>query len=107
MTIHLEAVTDCTRKDLLFIHREDVSEDAVDSIPCILAQTQYGLDHGYVGHTYAIYADERCIGIILMGEGIPWDCDPRKLLIFHSIASWVSFWIGHTAARALVDAYWK
>ncbi len=79
MNIRLETITDCTRQDVLAIRREDVSEDAVDSIPAILALTQYGLDHGCLGHTYAIYAEEACVGIILMGEGIPWDCDPPEV----------------------------
>lgn len=77
--IHLQSINDDTRNDVLRIDRSDISEDWVDSIPHILALDQYGLDHGCIGHTYAIYADDTCIGIILMGEGIPWDCDPPEI----------------------------
>lgn len=77
--VHLEILSDRIRRDVLRIRRDDVSEDVVDSIPHILELTQYGLDHGYIGHTYAIYADDVCVGIILMGEGVPWDCDPPEL----------------------------
>lgn len=79
MDIRLEIIDDHNRADVLGIHREDVSEDVVDSISAILDLTQYGIDHGCIGHTYAIYADGACAGIILMGEGIPWDCDPPEV----------------------------
>lgn len=78
--IRLEELTDSRRNDVLGIDRSDVSEDWVDSIPDILALHQYGLDHGCIGHTYAIYAEDACIGIILMGEGIPWPCDPPEVV---------------------------
>lgn len=79
MDIRLEVITDCRQQDVLRIHRDDVSEDMVDSVQHILDLTQYGLDHGCLGHTYAIYAGDACVGIILMGEGIPWDCDPPEV----------------------------
>lgn len=77
--IRLEQVTDANRADVLTIDRSDISEDWVDSLQTILALTQYGLEHGCIGHTYAVYADAACIGVILMGEGIPWPCDPPEL----------------------------
>ena len=77
--IRLEELTDSRRNDVLGIDRSDISEDWVDSIPDILALHQYGLDHGCIGHTYAIYAEDVCIGIILMGEGFPWPCDPPEV----------------------------
>ena len=77
--IRLEELTDNRRNDVLGIDRSDISEDWVDSIPDILALHQYGLDHGCIGHTYAIYAEDVCIGIILMGEGFPWPCDPPEV----------------------------
>jgi len=78
--IRLKELTDSRRNDVLGIDRSDISEDWVDSIPDILALHQYGLDHGCIGHTYAIYAEDACIGIILMGEGIPWPCDPPEVV---------------------------
>ena len=77
--IRLEELTDSRRNDVLGIDRSDISENWVDSIPDILALHQYGLDHGCIGHTYAIYAEDVCIGIILMGEGFPWSCDPPEV----------------------------
>ena len=77
--VRLEFVCERNIPDVLCIRRDDVSEDVVDSIPHILELTQYGLDHGCLGHTYAVYADGACAGILLMGEGIPWACDPPEL----------------------------
>lgn len=79
MILRLEYVDDRNRDDVLRIDRSDISEDWVDSIPAILDLHQYGLDHSCIGHTYAVYADDICIGIILMGEGIPWPCDPPEI----------------------------
>lgn len=77
--ITLELISDSNRAELLQLQRDDVSEDIVDSVEHILATTQYGADHGYLGHTYAIRHQGRIAGIILMGEGIPWSCDPPEL----------------------------
>lgn len=79
MILRLEYVDDRNRDDVLRIDRSDISEDWVDSIPDILDLHQYGLEHGCIGHTYAVYADDVCIGIILMGEGFPWPCDPPEI----------------------------
>ncbi len=89
--IRLEHITDDNRADVLSIDRSDVSEDWVDSLQTILDLTQYGLEHGCIGHTYAIYAEGACIGVILMGEGIPWDCDPPEVagLPFYRIMGFI------------------
>ena len=34
--------------------------------------TDYGVDHGCIGHTYLLRADDKCIATILLGEAIPW-----------------------------------
>lgn len=111
MDIRLEHISERNRNDVLNIQRDDISEDIVDSIPAILDLTQYGADHGYVGHTYAIYADDACVGIILMGEGIPWDCDPPEIagLPFYRIMgfvidkAWRSFGIGGQVLEMVID----
>jgi GNAT superfamily N-acetyltransferase len=77
--IRLEHISDSNRAAVLSIDRSDISEDWVDSISAILELHQYGLDHHCIGHTYAIYAEDACIGIILMGEGFPWACDPPEV----------------------------
>lgn len=78
-SITIEFISDSNREELLQLQRDDVSEDIVDSVEHILATTQYGAEHGLKGRTYAIRYQGRIVGIILMGEGIPWSCDPPEL----------------------------
>ena len=89
--IRVEVINEQNRDDVLKIDRSDISEDAVDSVQHILDLTQYGLDHGCIGHTYAIYAKQQCVGIILMGEGIPWSCDPTEVadVLFYRIMGFI------------------
>lgn len=61
------------------IRREDVSEAFVDTVDTIMELTQYGLEHGCLGHTYAVKYGETYIGVILMGEAIPWESDPEEM----------------------------
>lgn len=61
------------------IQRDDVSEAFVDSADTIMKFTQYGLDHRCKGHTYAIKQADAYIGVILLGEAIPWDTDPEEM----------------------------
>lgn len=61
------------------IRREDVSEAFVDTVDTIMELTQYGLEHGCLGHTYAVKYGETYIGVILMGEAIPWETDPEEM----------------------------
>lgn len=77
--IRLEYLNDSNRADVLGIDRSDIGEDWVDSISDILELHQYGLAHRCNGHTWAIYAENQCVGIILMGEGFPWPCDPPEV----------------------------
>ncbi len=77
--IRLEAIAGPDCPDVMGIDRSDVSEDWVDSIPDIMALHRYGLEHRLIGHTYAIYEGSACVGMLLIGEGIPWACDPPEL----------------------------
>lgn len=61
------------------IRREDVSEDFVDGIDTLWELTQYGLEHGCVGRSFAVYCDEDCIGVLLLGEALPWETDPPEM----------------------------
>ncbi len=61
------------------LHREDISEDFVDSVDTIWELTQYGLSHHCIGHTYAVKQEGRYIGVILIGEALPWETDPPEM----------------------------
>ena len=79
MDYQLRLLTDCREEDLRDIRREDVSEAFVDTADTILDLHRYGLAHGCIGHTFAIWAQGRCVGVLLLGEAIPWDTDPPQM----------------------------
>lgn len=76
--VTLELLTEGNIEEARSIQREDIGEDFVDSVDDIMELTQYGLDHGCIGHTYAVRYEDRIIGVILLGEAIPWETDPEE-----------------------------
>ena len=77
--IRLELLDETNLDAVRAIDREDVSEAFVDSVDTIMEITRYGLDHHCLGHTYAIRYEETYVGVILMGEAIPWETDPQEM----------------------------
>lgn len=61
------------------IHREDISTAFVDNADTIMELTQYGTDYHCLGHTYAVKYGDAYIGVILLGEAIPWETDPLEM----------------------------
>lgn len=61
------------------IARDDVSEAFVDTADTIIGLHHYGLEHGCLGYTFAVLAGEKCIGVLLLGEAIPWETDPPEM----------------------------
>lgn len=77
--LSLEPLTEQNFPAVRAIHREDVSEAFVDGPDTIMELTQYGLDHHCMGRTYAVRYRDACIGVILLGEAIPWETDPEEM----------------------------
>lgn len=61
------------------IQREDISEAFVDTVDTLLELTRYGWEHNCMGHTYAVKYGNVYIGVILLGEAIPWETDPEEM----------------------------
>ena len=78
-SVTLELLNEDNIEEARNIRREDISEDFVDTVDDIMALTQYGLDHQCLGHTYAVRYDGTVIGVILLGEAIPWETDPKEM----------------------------
>lgn len=78
-SIKLELLSTANFAEVRAIHREDIGEDFVDGIDTIMELTQYGMDHNCLGHTYAIKYKDIYIGVILIGEAIPWETDPDEM----------------------------
>lgn len=77
--IQLELLNEDNIEEVRAIHREDISEDFVNGVDTIMEITQYGIDHHCIGHTYAIKYAETYIGVILLGEALPWETDPEEM----------------------------
>lgn len=79
MDIELEELTHQNFEEARRINRDDVSEDFVDTAETLMELTDYGAAHGCVGHTFVVKADGRLVGLILLGEAIPWESDPPEM----------------------------
>ena len=77
--INLELLTEKNIDAVRAIHREDIPVSWVDNADTLWELTQYGLEHNCIGHTYAIKYDDTYIGVILLGEAIPWETDPEEM----------------------------
>ena len=77
--INLELLTETNIDAVRAIHREDIPESWVDNANTLWELTQYGLAHNCIGHTYAVKQDDAYIGVILLGEAIPWETDPEEM----------------------------
>ena len=77
--IQLELLTFDNVDAVRHICREDVSDDFVDSVDTIMEYTQYGWEHNCKGYTFAVKCDGIYVGVILLGEAIPWETDPEEM----------------------------
>ena len=77
--ITLEYLTEENISAVRAINREDISEDFVDTADTLMELTRYGLAHHCKGHTYAVKYEDAYIGLILLGEAIPWETDPKEM----------------------------
>ena len=74
-----EQLTYDNLSDAVNIKREDIPESFVDSAETIMEITEYGFLHHCIGHTFLVRVDGRAIGLILLGEAIPWETDPPEV----------------------------
>lgn len=79
MEITLEQLTHGNYSHALEINRDDIPEAWVDNAAYLMDLTDYGEEHHLIGHTYLARLGTRYIGIILIGEAIPWNTDPDEM----------------------------
>lgn len=65
--------------DARAINRDDIPEAWVDTADTLMEVTDYGAEHHLIGHTFVAYVDEKPVGLIMIGEAIPWDTDPDEM----------------------------
>ncbi len=75
----LEPLTDDNLGEARGIDRSDVPVDFVDTVDDIMELTRYGLEHRCAGRTFLVRYGGVCVGVILLGEAIPWETDPEEM----------------------------
>lgn len=79
MNIEFEELTHQNFSDACNIDRDDIPEGFVDTASTIMNLTDYGVNHHCIGHTFVVKYHEKPIGLILLGEAIPWKTDPPEM----------------------------
>ena len=79
MNITLKPLTEENLDAARAIDRSDVSEAFVDGVDTLWETTCWGEAHGCLGRTWAVYLGEVCVGVLLLGEAIPWETDPPAM----------------------------
>lgn len=79
MEITLEQLTHGNYEHALEISRDDVPEAWVDNAAHLMELTDYGAEHRLIGRTFLARLDSRYVGLILIGEALPWDTDPDEM----------------------------
>ncbi len=113
--ISLELLTEMNIDAVRAIHREDIPESWVDNADTLWELTRYGLEHNCKGHTYAVKYDHAYIGVILLGEAIPWETDPKEMdgVPFYRLMGFVidnrcrNKGIGSKVLERVIDAIYK
>lgn len=79
MDISFEELTHFNYKYACDIDRNDIPVAYVDTAATLMKITDYGIENHCIGHTFLVKADEKYIGLLLLGEAIPWDTDPEEM----------------------------
>ena len=79
MAITLEQLTHENYGDALAISRDDIPQAWVDGAETLMEITDYGAEHHLIGRTFLARLDGKPVGLILIGEALPWDTDPEEM----------------------------
>ena len=79
MEIILEQLTHDNYTDALSINRDDIPEEWVGNASYLMEVTDYGAEHHLMGHTFLCCANEKPVGLIMIGEALAWDTDPVEM----------------------------
>lgn len=61
------------------INRDDIPEEWVDTAATIMEINDYGVENHLTGHTYLASIEDKYIGLIMVGEALPWETDPIEM----------------------------
>ena len=79
VNFQLEELTHDNLPLVRMFDRSDVPEAYVGSADEIMEVTDYGVEHHCIGHAFAVKADGKYIGLLLLGEALEWDTDPPEM----------------------------
>lgn len=82
MGILLEELTHSNFQNAQEIQREDIPESWVDSVETLIQREDIPkswVEHKCIGHSFLAKNNGKCIGIIILGEAIPWVTDPIEM----------------------------
>ncbi len=79
MDFEFEELTHENYEQVRQIDREDIPVSFVHPAGTIMAVTDYGVEHGFPGHTFAVKAEGRYVGLILLAQTVPWETDPPEM----------------------------
>lgn len=79
MDMEFEELTHTNYKYACEIKRDDIPESFVDTVSSLMEITDYGVAHHCIGHTFLVRVDENYVGLLLLGEAVPWKTDPEEM----------------------------
>lgn len=79
MNLTFEELTHDNFAEARGVERGDTPDSFVISAEELMELTDYGALHNCLGHTFLIRLDGRPVGLILLGEAIPWETDPPQV----------------------------
>lgn len=61
------------------IDRSDISYSFVEDVPTLIDILEYGAENDLIGHAFMVMVNDRCVGTIMIGEGLVGDKDPEEV----------------------------
>lgn len=61
------------------IDRSDIPYSFVEDVPTLIDILEYGAENDLTGHAFMVMVDDRCVGTIMIGEGLVGDKDPDEV----------------------------
>ena len=61
------------------IDRSDIPYSFVEDVPTLIDILEYGAENDLIGHAFMVMVNDRCVGTIMIGEGLVGDKDPEEV----------------------------
>ena len=61
------------------IDRSDIPYSFVEDVPTLIDILEFGAENDLTGHAFMVMVNDRCVGTIMIGEGLVGDKDPDEV----------------------------